>query len=327
MTKKRVLSGIQPTGKLHLGNLMGAVDNWVKLQDQYDCYFFIADLHALTTAYDDIAGLREATSQVLIDLLAAGLNPEKCVIFRQSDLPEHAELHLLLSMITPLSWLERVPTYKNKIEELAGKDLHTYGFLGYPLLQAADILIYKADFVPVGQDQLPHIELTREIARRFNSFYANVLPEPQSLLTQFPVLPGTDGRKMSKSYNNTIALADAPDVIMKKVSIMVTDPARMKKDDPGHPKVCSAYEFYKIFSLRQKELVAQECQQGKRGCVACKKELGKAIVDYLAPRQARRLELEKQPEKLKEIIVRGNERARLVASKTLQEAKQAMGLL
>jgi tryptophanyl-tRNA synthetase len=327
MTKKRVLSGIQPTGKLHLGNLMGAVENWTKLQDQYDCYFFIADLHALTTAYEDVSGLREANQQVTIDLLAAGLDPEKCVIFRQSDLPEHAELHLLLSMITPLSWLERVPTYKSKMDELKGKDLHTYGFLGYPLLQAADILIYKADFVPVGQDQLPHIELTREIARRFNNFYGQVLPEPQSLLTQFPVLPGTDGRKMSKSYNNTIALSDPPEVITKKISIMVTDPARLKKDDPGHPEVCSAYDFYKIFSQATKDKVALECQQGKRGCVACKKELAKILVDYLAPLQARRHELEKQPEKLTRILASGAEKARLVAAKTLQEVKHSMWIL
>ena len=229
--KKRVLSGIQPTGKLHLGNLIGAIENWVKLQEKHDCYFFIADLHALTSTYDDIKSLKSDIQGIAIDLLAAGLDPSKCVIFKQSDLPEHAELHLLLSMIIPLPWLERVPTYKSKINELKGKDLGTYGFLGYPVLQAADILIYKADYVPVGQDQLPHLELTREIARRFNHFYGDVFPEPKDMLTEFPVLPGTDGRKMSKSYGNTIAISDPAEVIRQKVSMMVTDPARVKKDD------------------------------------------------------------------------------------------------
>lgn len=211
-----------------MGNLIGAIENWVRLQDKYDCYFFIADIHALTTTYDNPRNLREDVKQVAIDLLSSGLDPDKCVIFKQSDLPEHSELHLLFSMITPLPWLERVPTYKSKIEEIKDKDLGTYGFLGYPVLQAADILIYKADFVPVGQDQLPHVELTREIARRFNAFYGNVFPEPKDLLTDFPVLPGLDGRKMSKSYGNTIAISDPAEVIKKKVSIMITDPARVK---------------------------------------------------------------------------------------------------
>jgi tryptophanyl-tRNA synthetase len=327
MSKKRVLSGIQPTGRLHLGNLIGAVENWVRLQDDYDCYFFIADLHALTTAYDNTAGLKEDIKQVAIDLLAAGLDPARCVIFKQSDLPEHSELHLLFSMITPVPWLERVPTYKSKIDELTGKDLGTYGFLGYPLLQAADILIYKADFVPVGQDQLPHIELTREVARRFNTFYGNVLPEPKELMTAFPVLPGTDGRKMSKSYGNTIALSDSPETIRKKVSIMVTDPARVKKDDPGHPEVCSAYAFYQIFAKTTGETVAAECRSAKRGCVACKKELGQHLVDYLAPLHKRRAEFEAQPQKVAAILSDGADRARQIAAPTLKEAKQAMGII
>ncbi|MDD5594535.1 MAG: tryptophan--tRNA ligase, partial [Candidatus Margulisbacteria bacterium] len=229
MNKKRVLSGIQPTGRLHLGNLIGAVENWVELQKNHDCFFFIADYHALTTAYAETKELKENIKQVAIDLLSAGIAPEKAVIFKQSDVPEHAELHLLFSMITPLSWLERVPTYKSKIEELKEKDLGTYGFLGYPVLQAADILIYKADFVPVGEDQLPHLELTREIARRFNFLYKEIFPEPKAALTRFPVLPGTDGRKMSKSYQNTIAIADPPETIRKKVGVMVTDPARIKR--------------------------------------------------------------------------------------------------
>jgi len=325
--RKRVLSGIQPTGRLHLGNLIGAVENWVKLQDKYDCHFFIADLHALTTAYDETKGLKEDIKQVAIDLLSAGLDPKQCVIFKQSDLTEHSELHLLLSMITPVAWLERVPTYKSKIEELTGKDLGTYGFLGYPVLQAADILMYKADFVPVGQDQLPHIELTREIARRFNYFYREVFPVPKDLLTEFPVLPGTDGRKMSKSYGNTIAISDPEEVVRKKVSAMVTDPARIKKEDKGHPEVCSVYEYYKVFAKSEEGAVARECREARRGCVECKKQMAKILADYLAPIQERRKELEKHPGKVNAILADGAERARQVAGKTLQEAKQAMGLI
>ncbi|PIS28832.1 tryptophan--tRNA ligase [Candidatus Saganbacteria bacterium CG08_land_8_20_14_0_20_45_16] len=325
--KKRVLSGIQPTGKLHLGNLIGAIENWVKLQDKYDCYFFIADLHALTTAYDDKDHLKEYINGVAVDLLAAGLDPKKCVIFKQSDLSEHSELHLMLSMVTPVSWLERVPTYKSKIEEMSGKDLGSYGFLGYPVLQAADILMYKADYVPVGQDQLPHIELTREICRRFNNFFGNVFPEPKDLLTEFPTLPGTDGRKMSKSYNNTIALSDPPEEIRKKISIMVTDPARVKKDDPGHPEVCSIYYFYKIFGPDRADQVAQECQAGSRGCVACKKELAEILVKYLTPIHKQREQLSQDPQKVESILQDGAKRAREIAGKTLLHAKQAMGLV
>jgi tryptophanyl-tRNA synthetase len=328
MTKmKRVLSGIQPTGRLHLGNLIGAIENWVKLQDRYECYFFIADLHALTSAYDETENLKEDIKQVVIDLLSAGLEPDKCVIFRQSALPEHSELHLLFSMITPLPWLERVPTYKSKINEMKDKDLGTFGFLGYPVLQAADILIYKADFVPVGQDQLPHIELTREIARRFNHFYGEVLTEPKDLLTEFPVLPGLDGRKMSKSYGNTIAISDPPEVMRKKVSTMITDPARVKKEDKGHPEVCSVYEFYKVFAKDRTDKVALECREAKRGCVECKKELTKVLVDYMAPIHKKRKDIEKHPKKLEKILAEGAEKARKIASQTLREVKQAMGLI
>jgi tryptophanyl-tRNA synthetase len=327
MNKKRVLSGIQPTGRLHLGNLIGAVENWVRLQEKYDCFFFIADLHALTSVYDEIEHLKQDIREVAIDLLSAGLDPGRCVIFKQSDLPEHSELHLLFSMITPLPWLERVPTYKSKIEELTGKDLGTYGFLGYPVLQAADILIYKAEFVPVGQDQLPHIEFTRELARRFNHFYGEVFPEPKDLLTEFPVLPGTDGRKMSKSYGNTIAMSDPPEVIRQKVSIMITDPARVRKEDKGHPEVCSVYEFYKVFDKKRKDAVAEECRAAKRGCVECKKELAKVLIEYLAPVHEKRKELEKDPAKLDQVLAEGAEKARKVAAVTLAEAKHAMGLI
>jgi tryptophanyl-tRNA synthetase len=325
--KKRVLSGIQPTGKLHLGNLIGAVENWTKLQEQYDCFFFIADYHALTTAYADTANLLTDIHELAVDLLSAGIEPEKAILFKQSDVPEHAELHLLFSMITPLPWLERVPTYKSKVEEMKEKDLGTYGFLGYPVLQAADILIYKAELVPVGEDQLPHLELTREIARRFNYLYQAIFPLPKDVLTQFPTLPGTDGRKMSKSYNNTIAISDPPEVIRKKVAVMVTDPARVRREDPGHPDVCPVHALYKIFGKTLAGPVAEECRQAKRGCVECKKQLAQLLVEYLAPIHQRRSELLKDPGMVTRLLALGAERARQVASRTLQEAKQAVGLL
>jgi tryptophanyl-tRNA synthetase len=324
--KKRVLSGIQPTGRLHLGNLIGAVENWVKLQDEYDCFFFIADFHALTTAYADTKSLKEDIKQLTIDLLSAGIDPDKCVLFRQSDVPEHAELHLLFSMITPLPWLERVPTYKSKIAELKERDLGTYGFLGYPVLQAADILIYKANLVPVGEDQLPHLELTREIARRFNYLYHELFPEPQGALTAFPVLPGTDGRKMSKSYQNTIALSDPPATIKKKVSSMVTDPARIKKEDKGHPEVCPVYAYYQVFAKGRTDIVAAECRAAQRGCVECKKEMAQLLIDYLAPLHARRAKFEREPEQLERIMAAGAEKARRIAAQTLDAAKKAVGL-
>src|ERR1700683_2699116 len=240
-TKKRVLSGMRPTGKLHLGNYEGALENWVRMQEQYDCFFVIVNWHALTTDYADPSNLKENLADVLLDWLAAGLDPAKCVMFIQSHVPAHAELHLLLSMITPLGWLERVPPYKEQKENIKEKDLGAYGFLGYPVLQAADILIYKADVVPVGEDQVAHVELTREIARRFNGFYGapkHVFPAAQSLLTPAPKLPGTDGRKMSKSYGNTIMLADPEPVIRQKLKTQVTDPARVRRSDPGNPDVC-----------------------------------------------------------------------------------------
>src|SRR5712672_4838216 len=236
--KKRVLSGMRSTGKLHLGNYVGALENWVRMQEEYDCFFFVADWHALTTDYADTSRLKENSLEVLLDWLAAGLDPMKSVLFIQSHVPAHAELHLLLSMITPLGWLERVPTYKEQRENIKEKDLGTYGFLGYPVLQAADILIYKGDFVPVGEDQVPHVELTREVARRFNSLYSkdiDVLPEPKPLLTRSPKLPGTDGRKMSKSYGNTILLTDPDPVVRQNLKTMVTDPARVRRTDPGNP--------------------------------------------------------------------------------------------
>jgi len=326
MKKKRVLSGIQPSGKLHLGNLIGAVENWVRLQEKYECYFFIADLHALTSGYADTKEFRNNLHDVTVNLLSSGLDPEKAVIFRQSDLPEHSELHLLFSMITPISWLERVPTYKDKINELKDRDLYTYGFLGYPVLQAADILIYKADLVPVGRDQLPHLELTREIARRFNHFYGPVFPEPKEDLTEVPVLPGLDGRKMSKTYGNTIDLCDSAETVDKKVGQMVTDPARVKKDDPGHPDVCPVYAYHKIFNKDRVSQVARDCSGAKIGCVQCKKELAKVLNDYLVPIRKRRKEFIDKPGHIQKILEDGAERAKKIARPTLAQAKKAMGI-
>jgi len=327
MIKKRVLSGMQPSGLLHLGNLMGALDNWRKLQNQYECYYFIADWHALTTNYADTSKIRSYIKEMVIDWIAAGLDPEKSVLFQQSLVPEHAVLHVLLSMSTPLPWLERVPTYKEKMEQIQDKDLHTYGFLGYPVLQAADILIYKANFVPVGIDQLPHLELTREICRRFNAFYGEVFPEPQPLMTEYPKLPGTDGRKMSKSYNNCLFLSDKPEDITKKVMQMVTDPARKRRQDPGNPDVCPLFALNQIFSPKEwVNHVNVECRRAGIGCVDDKKELLKHLLAYIAPMQERRLALADEPQTITEIIQEGSRRARVVAAQTLAEVNEAMKL-
>ena len=327
MTKKRVLSGMQPSGLLHLGNLMGALDNWRKLQDQFECYYFIADWHALTTNYADTSNIRTYIKEMVIDWIAAGLDPEKSVLFQQSLLPEHAVLHILLSMSTPLPWLERVPTYKEKMEQIHDKDMHTYGFLGYPVLQAADILIYKANFVPVGIDQLPHLELTREICRRFNAFYGEVFPEPQPLMTEYPKLPGTDGRKMSKSYNNCLFLSDSPEEITKKVMQMVTDPARKRRQDPGNPDVCPLFALDQIFAPKEwVNYVNVECRRAGIGCVDDKKELLKHLLAYLSPMQERRKSLAAHPQRIKEIIQEGSLRARAVATQTLAEVYEAMKL-
>jgi len=325
--KKRVLSGMQPSGLLHLGNLMGALDNWRKLQDEYECYYFIADWHALTTQYADTSKMRSFVHEMVVNWLAAGLDPEMAVLFRQSQLPEHAVLHVLFSMITPLPWLERVPTYKEKMEQVSDRDLYTYGFLGYPVLQAADILIYHADYVPVGIDQLPHLELTREIGRRFNAFYGDVLSEPQPLLTNFPKLLGTDGRKMSKSYNNCLYLSETPEEITRKVMAMVTDPARVRRQDPGNPDVCPLYALDQIFSPKAWcDHVNVECRKAGIGCVDDKKELLKHLLAYLRPMQERRKELQASPKQVAEIIAAGSAKARAVAQRTLAEVREAMKL-
>ncbi len=324
MSKKVVLSGARPTGALHIGNYLGAIKNWVKLQDEYDCFFFIADWHALTTDYEDTGSYKENISEVVMDLYAAGLEPDKCNIFLQSSLKEHAELHLLFSMITPLSWLERCPTYKDQLNQMDEKNIRTYGFLGYPCLQSADILIYKADYVPVGEDQLPHVEMTREIARRFNFLFGKVFPEPEPLLTEAKVLPGLDGRKMSKSYNNTIALKDRGDVLRKKVMSMITDPARIRKDDPGHPDVCAVFAYHKFFNKEEKEQIESDCKAGLIGCVGCKKNLYEKLAEVLKPIHERRDEIEANPDMVREIIARGNASAQVVISKTMADVRKAM---
>lgn len=324
MKKGTILSGMRPTGALHLGNYFGALENWIKLQDEYNCYFFVADWHALTTGYEDTTQVKKNINDLVVDWISAGLDPEKCVIFLQSSVLEHAELHLLFSMTTPLSWLYRCPTYKDQLNQMKDKNITTYGFLGYPCLQAADILIYKADYVPVGEDQLPHLELTREIARRFNHMYGEVFPEPEAILTKAKVLPGTDGRKMSKSYNNTIALSDSPDEIRRKVKTMVTDPARIRKDDPGHPEVCTVFSFHKIFNESEVPEIEEQCRGGKIGCVQCKKKLADKMIEYLGPIYERRQDILKKPDMIKEVICMGNKKAKEVSQKTMEEVRRAM---
>ena len=336
--RQRILSGMRPTGKLHLGNYVGALANWVKLQDQYDCYFFIADWHALTSDYADTSQIKQSSIEVMTDYLAAGLDPQRCTMFIQSHVPQHAELHLLLSMITPLGWLERVPTYKEQQQNIREKDLNTYGFLGYPLLQSADIMMYQADFVPVGEDQVPHIEITREIARRFNGFYPReakpgdpdpqrtyVFPEPQALLTPSPKLPGTDGRKMSKSYGNSILLSEPEAAIRQKLKTMVTDPARVRRTDPGNPDVCPVGDVHKIFSSSDTlQKVYAGCRSAGIGCIECKSWAADALVSVLKTIQERRSRYERNPGKVWELLEEGANRARRSAEATMEEVRTAM---
>jgi len=324
---ERVLSGMQASGKLHLGNLVGALQNWVRLQEQYDCYYFVADWHALTTGYENPQVIRESTQDLLVNFLAVGLNPDKCTLFIQSEIPEHAELHLLLSMITPLGWLERVPTYKEKIQELRDRDLSTYGFLGYPLLQTADIIIYRAKYVPVGIDQVPHLEISREIARRFNHLYGEVFPEPEALLTEFPKVPGIDGRKMSKSYDNAIYLSDPPEIVEQKLRTMMTDPARKRRTDVGDPELSPVYHLHKIFSSKEEqEFVAHGCRTAEIGCIDCKKILIKNVFRVLEPIWKRRNELLNNPGMVSDVVRSGTERAKTVARETMRLVRDSMGL-
>ena len=380
-SRRRVLSGMRPTGRLHLGNYMGALYNWVKLQHEYECYFFIADYHALTTGYADTSNLKDDIHQVALDFLSAGLDPALCTIFVQSKVPAHFALNDLLSMITPLTWLERVPTYKDQQEQLREKDLATFGFLGYPLLQSADILIYQADYVPVGQDQIAHVELTREVARRFNQFYpgnfhlnpnaapwempaieekarklakdphkttfsphelqqaalqtkklsgfgrTEVLPEPQVLLTPSPKLPGTDGRKMSKSYKNTILLSDPEPEIRSRLKTMVTDPARIRREDRGNPDVCPVFDLHKVFSTEEtQQKVREGCTTAGIGCIECKGWLADAVVKELAPIQERRRHFEANPGEVDAILAEGATKAAARAAITMQQVRSAVGL-
>ncbi len=325
--RPRVLSGMRPTGKLHLGNWVGALENWIALQEEHECFYFVADWHMLTTDYADTSELPSNIQEMVTDWLAAGLDPEKSTLFVQSRLPEHAELCLLFSMITPLGWLERVPTYKEQLENVRDKDLHTYGFLGYPVLQAADILMYKADFVPVGEDQVAHVELTREIARRFNNFYGPIFPEPADRLTHAPRLPGTDGRKMSKSYHNAIYLSDPPSVVSQNLATMITDPARKRRTDPGNPDVCPVFDLHKVFSTPAEiGRINRECRTAEIGCLECKAILAKNVNARLAPIQERRKAYEQEPQKVWTILEEGTQKARSVAQGTMMEVRKAMKL-
>jgi tryptophanyl-tRNA synthetase len=322
-----IVSGARPTGRIHLGHLHGALRNWVKLQDNYRCYFFIADWHALTTDYATPQNIGQSTMDMLLDWLSVGLDPSRSVLFRQSRVPEHAELHLLYSMFTPVPWLERNPTYKDQIKELSAKDLTTYGFLGYPVLQAADITIYKANKVPVGVDQVPHVELTREIVRRFNQLYRPLFPEPEALLTETQKLPGLDGRKMSKSYGNAVFLSDPPEEIDQKLSRMMTDPARVRRTDPGEPEKCPAFQLHKIYCTPEEiDYVTKGCRTASIGCLECKKIMIKHVIEDLAPIREKRAALEKKPQEVEAILTKGNRTAQQTAAETMAEVRPAVGL-
>ena len=323
--KQRVLSGMRPTGQLHLGHLVGALANWKTLQDQYECFFMVADYHALMSEYEHSERIRQWSCENVIDWLACGIDPSRSVIFRQSDVPEHAELFTMLSIITPLGWVERVPTYKEQLRELEGRDLATYGFLGYPILQAADILLYKAHAVPVGEDQLPHLELTREIVRRLHFLLkATIFPEPKALLTESPKLLGTDGRKMSKSYGNTINLSESAQPIRATVQKMFTDPSRIKMTDPGHPEVCNVCHYWRLFAPEQAARMWEECRAARRGCVQNKQELSEVLARITEPFRAARARFASA--EIERLLQDGAARARAVARQTIAEVKHAFGL-
>jgi len=328
MSKKRILSGMRPTGKLHLGHLAGALNNWIKLQDEYDCFFMVADWHALMSEYENPENIKANILDNLVDWLSCGISPDRSVIFIQSEVPEHLELFFILSLVTPLGLLERCPTYKEQLREITNRNLSTYGFLGYPVLQAADILLYKAAAVPVGEDQLPHLELTRQIVRKFNHLYPlkkeNVFPEPKAMLTETPRLMGLDGRKMSKSYNNYIALSEEPEVIRKKIQNMFTDPERIRLSDPGHPHKCNVFSYYSVFFPEMKPETEKRCSKSAIGCTDCKKELAAKIIGLLAPIQEKRNALLKDKKRLLDILSAGKTKASSVASKTISEVKELL---
>jgi len=332
---KRVLSGMRPTGPLHIGHYLGALSNWIKLQDEYECFYFVADWHALSTMYDESESLEDYSMEIVKDWLAVGLDPERSTLFLQSAVLEHAELFVLLSMITPLSWLERVPSYKEVRQQMTHKDLSTIGFLGYPLLQTADIIIYRANYVPVGMDQLPHLELSREVVRRFNHMYPSkdsgleegVFPEPMHLLTEAPKVPGTDGRKMSKSYGNAIYLGDTAEEVWEKLRPMVTDPARVKRTDPGEPEKCPVYELHVFFTPEDRRLEAAEgCRTAGIGCVDCKKILNEEMDKVLAPLREKRRVFDEKPDLVREILTEGSDRARQECARTMESVRKAVKL-
>jgi len=325
MTRPRIFSGMRPTGALHLGNLMGALENWVRLQESYDCVFGIVDWHSLTTDYADPKAIRANVLEVATDWLAAGLDPARSLLMVQSLVPEHAELHLLLSMIVPLPWLERVPTYKEQQQNLDGKDLSTYGFLGYPMLMTADIIVYRANAVPVGEDQVPHVELAREVVRRFNNFYGDVFPEPATLLTAAARIPGTDGRKMSKSYGNAIYLKDTPDEVRQKINPMLTDPRRKRRSDPGEPNDCPVFDLHKAFSpAGTQEWAAHGCRTAGIGCLDCKRKLTEHLLAHLEPIHARRPGYAQRPDTVWDILREGSRKARELAQATMADVRAAM---
>lgn len=325
MQKKRIVSGMRPTGKLHLGHVHGALNNWRSLQDDYECFYFIADWHALTSEYEHTEIVRETTRDIIIDWISVGLDPKKSVFFIQSSIKEHAELHVIFSMVTPLSWLERNPTYKEQLKEMAQKNLYTYGFLGYPVLQAADILMYKANGVPVGEDQSPHVELTREIARRFNHFYGEVFPVPDLLLTPEAKILGIDRRKMSKGYDNAIFISDPKEVIEKRVSEMITDPQRARRSDPGRPDYCNVFTFHELYTAKEKvQEIDTACRKAAIGCVECKQIMAASLNAALEPVRQRRRELEASPETIDAIMEAGNRKARKIARGTLEEVREVV---
>ncbi|MEE2987833.1 MAG: tryptophan--tRNA ligase [Nitrospinota bacterium] len=328
MNKKRILSGMQPSGQLHLGNYHGALKNWVALQDEFDCFYFVADWHSLTTLYGQPHLIKQYSFEVAVDWLSSGLDPEKCTLFIQSKVPQHAELFLILSMIVPVPWLERNPTYKEKQDEMKDVDMSSFGFLGYPVLQTADITLYKADFVPVGIDQAPHLEISREIVRRFNNFYKkNVLKEPIAKISDIPKLSGLDGRKMSKSYNNAIFLSDSEQEIGKKVQSMLTDPQRARRNDPGDPDVCNLFPLHRIYSPKSmQDEIDGACRKAEIGCGDCKKLLTGTLLEGLQPIMEKRREIVAKPKEADEILEDGTKKAREVARSTLDEVKAAMKL-
>lgn len=327
MERKRILSGMRPTGKLHLGHLAGALDNWVKLQNTYECFFMVADWHALMSEYEDTSKIKDNIIDNVADWLSVGIDPEISTIFIQSCVKEHLELYMILSCLVPLSWLERIPTYKEQLREIKNRDIHTYGFLGYPVLQAADILVYNADAVPVGLDQLPHLELSREISRRFNHIYKKqVFKEPQDILTQTPKLLGIDGRKMSKSYNNTVNLSDSPDIIKHKVLEMITDPARIHKSDPGHPQRCNVHSYYEVFFPDYAPTVSNYCKKALVGCRQCKEDLAIRLTERLKPISQKRKELLLDKEGIEKIIEKGNQKAQDAAGQVMKKVREVINL-